>query len=97
MVNDDFKFETVTELYNRLIPALKSKNKELSREGFFYIREIDIWNYLIQNKWRNKRDLRLFELVNDIFDCDGLKVAKFVKEHNSDFNRYNDGNDLNAG
>ena len=43
----DIEFSSKEELYQRVKPALKAKTMELKRVGYSYIREIDIWNYLI--------------------------------------------------
>ena len=53
-------FTNLKELYDRLIPALKSKKDELIRLGCNYIEEIDIWNYLKEKRWKNSYNLLLF-------------------------------------
>ena len=45
-VMNDIKFTSMNDLYKRLLPALKSKKKELTKAGFPYIKEEDIWEYL---------------------------------------------------
>ena len=53
----DIKFETLEELYKRIKPALITKKNEMHRDGYIYIKEEDIWNYLkkqtLINLWKN--------------------------------------------
>ena len=42
----DVSISSLTELYERLKPALISKKEEMKRLGYPYIKEEDIWNYL---------------------------------------------------
>ena len=42
----DIEFNSLEELYKRLKPALKTKTSEMHRNGFRYIKEEDVWNYL---------------------------------------------------
>lgn len=45
-MNNDIKFKNLNDLYNRILPALRSKIKEIKKEGLKYIHEEDIWNFL---------------------------------------------------
>ncbi len=74
------KINTINELYKRLTPALRMKSSEVNRMCKSRLTNIDIWNYLIVNKWKNKKDLRLYELVSDILDCDSLEIIKYTRE-----------------
>lgn len=76
----DIEFKSVFELYNRIKPALASKIKELKREKYDYIKEEDIWNYLIKNKWSSANGLVLCDVVDDILHVENKKIDKFVKE-----------------
>lgn len=64
MVSENFK--TLKDLYIRVLPALKSKVKELKDKNILFVTEEDIWNYLKNNEWDSKTDLTLFDVVNDI-------------------------------
>ena len=55
----DIEFDSVLDLYNRVKPALRTKLKELKREKYDYIKEEDVWNYLIKTKWSNAHGLVL--------------------------------------
>ena len=77
---EDIEFDSVFDLYNRVKPALNSKIKELKREKFDYIKEEDIWNFLIQNKWSKDKGLVLCDVVDDILHVDIKKLDKYVKD-----------------
>ncbi|MFA5409891.1 MAG: post-transcriptional regulator, partial [Bacilli bacterium] len=62
------EFKSLSELYNRIKPALVSKNNDLKRIGINYVKEEDIWNYLKETKWVQTSDLSLSEMVSDIFN-----------------------------
>jgi hypothetical protein len=77
---DDFmEFNSLSELYARIKPALISKNSDLKRIGINYIKEEDIWNYLKETKWVKTSNLSLSEMVNDIFNLSTDAVDKYVK------------------
>ncbi len=77
-MNDSIEFKDVKELYNRVLPALYSKTKELKGLGYKYINEKDIWNYLVSSDWKNKKDLQLNDLISDILYCDNNKLNDYV-------------------
>lgn len=77
---EDIEFDSVFDLYKRVKPALNSKIKELKREKFDYIKEEDIWNFLIQNKWSKDKGLVLCDVVDDILHVDIKKLDKYVKD-----------------
>ena len=76
----EINFSSKEELYKRVEPALHSKVDELKRCGFTYIREADIWNYLIESKWLKSYNLALSDIVNDILNTDNYKIDKYLKE-----------------
>ncbi len=61
------KFDSISDLYNKVLPALKTKKSEFKREKLNYD-EIDIWNYCVKYKWANKSDLRMYEVIDDILN-----------------------------
>lgn len=77
-MNDEISFSSLKELYNRVLPALYSKSKELYNLGFNYINEKDIWNYLVESKWSNRVNLELHELISDIIHCDNYVLKDYV-------------------
>lgn len=73
---DEEKFETINDLYKKILPALKTRSEELKRKKV-YISPIDIWVYCTNNIWKNKKDLRMYELVSDILYVDEVKLKKY--------------------
>lgn len=66
----DIKFESINDLYNRVLPALKTKKREFKRKGIIIL-EKELFNYLVNTKWSKTNDLSLNEIVNDILSYDG--------------------------
>ena len=66
-MNDEF--HSIEELYQRVLPALRTKVHELSKKGFSFVVEKDIWNLLME-KWKNSKGLTLFDIVDDILHLD---------------------------
>lgn len=77
-MNEAIEFKTIEELYKRLKPALYSKTSELKRKGIDYIKEEDIWNYLMSNDWKMKSNLTLAEMTSDILYLDDSKITTYV-------------------
>ncbi len=77
-MSDNIEFRTKEELYNRVVPALSTKVSELRRMGFKYIKERDVWDYLVENEWRTKKNLELHNLINDILFIDNKKINEYV-------------------
>ncbi len=82
MAQTEEKFNSLTELYNRLLPALKVKCEELAKEKL-KVEANDIWAYCLKCKWQSRKDLRIYELVDDILNVDAYKISLFLK------NKYN--------
>lgn len=68
------EFNTKEELFDRVKPALRIKEKDLKKLGFLNITGLDVWNYLIESKWSKSKNLVLSDIVDDILnvDIDGL-------------------------
>lgn len=76
----DIEFNSLKELYDRLLPALNTKVTELKRYDLDYIKVEDIWNYLRLSKWSKANNLLLYQMVDDILNLDNEKIDEFVKE-----------------
>ena len=76
----DIEFNSIKELYERLLPALNTKIAELKRYDLDYIKKEDIWNYLKMTKWEKATDLKLYQMVDDILNLDNDKIDNYVKE-----------------
>ena len=76
----DIQFETLEELYKRIKPALITKKNEMHRDGYIYIKEEDIWNYLKEIKWKDAKGLSLYDMTSDILNTDNIIIDNYLKE-----------------
>ncbi|HOZ89070.1 MAG TPA: post-transcriptional regulator [Bacilli bacterium] len=67
---EEVNFNSLSELYIRIYPALSAKTHELHLLGFKSLNEDQIWRFLTTNKWPNTLDLTLNQIINDIFNLD---------------------------
>lgn len=74
---EDIIFNSLDELHHRLMPALRSKCKILSKSGYSYIKEDHVWNFMIKSKWEDQASLALCDMVNDILHTDNLEISDF--------------------
>lgn len=74
------EFSSITDLYNRLVPALNAKVMELKRNDIDYVKKEDIWNYLKIVKWKNSSNLLLHQMVDDILNIDYVLLENYVKK-----------------
>ena len=81
---NNIRFNSLEELYNRLIPAMETKVNELKSRGIKYINTSDIWEYLKKDKWKNSRNLTLSDCVDDILNTDDEDYKKYIKEKMKD-------------
>lgn len=72
------KFSSVADLYNRVLPALKSKRKEFQMNNLGFITEKEIWNYLREKNWSKKANLTLFDIVNDILNMSEKEILEYI-------------------
>lgn len=79
-MDNPIEFKSAKELYDRVLPALYSKVKEVRNLGFKYITEKDIWNYLVNSTWKTKRNLQLHDLISDILYVDNYKLNDYVMD-----------------
>ena len=80
--NQTDKFSDIHELYQRLLPALKTKTDELKRAKIFNITTKNIWDYCVKNIWSKKKDLRLYEMVDNILNIDVLDIITLSRNNN---------------
>lgn len=76
----DVTFTSEHELYDRIIPALRTKKEEMRRNGYSYIKEEDIWNYLKEVKWKQSKGLELCEMVSDVLNTEEVYVDRYLRE-----------------
>ena len=77
----DIEFSSVKELYDRLTPALKTKEQELKRNNINYIKKEDICNYLKITKWKGAKNLLLHQMVDDILNVDYVLLKNYVEDN----------------
>lgn len=58
------------ELYKKLIPVLKVKERLIKASNVNDININDIWHYLAINKWKYSTNLTISDIVNDIITID---------------------------
>lgn len=80
-------FTTLSELYNRVQPALDCKVDEIKRGQIKYISKEDIWNFLKLNVWNYKNNLTLDEMVDDILNVSTDKLDRYVKREMKNYKR----------
>jgi hypothetical protein len=93
IMESKLEFKSLNELYNRVLPALYSKVNELKRQGYKYVTEKDIWNYLVVSNWKNKNDLQLHELISDILYADNYRINEYVMERMNKLKTSSDNSD----
>lgn len=74
------EFTTLEQLYRRIKPALTAKANEMRMQGYNYIKEEDIWNYLKEVKWINSKNLLLFEMVRDILNVENNIIDDYLRK-----------------
>ena len=79
-MDNKLEFRTKEELYNRVLPALYSKLKEVRKMGYKFVTEKDIWNYLVENEWKKRTNLELYDLINDILYVENYKLNEYVTD-----------------
>ena len=76
MVDEDFR--SVSELYIRVLPALRIKKKELARNQMKFINEKDIWSCLRDKYWRKEASLTLYDIVNSILNLKEEEILEYM-------------------
>lgn len=75
----NMNFNSLTELYNKLFPVLKTKVNEMKLRGISYISEKDIWNYQ-KEKWTTSTNLSFSDMVNDILNTQNKEYEDYLKK-----------------
>ena len=91
-MDNPIEFKSAKELYNRVLPALYSKVKELRGLGYKNIHEEDIWNYLVESNWKKKHDLQLCDLISDILFANNIEINNYVTNRMQRVTTQNDNN-----
>lgn len=83
----ELEFNSLQELYNRLKPALRTKQAEMRRNGYEYIKIEDIWNFFQELKWKRAKDLNLYDMVSDILNTNNELIDRYFKQKLNSVNR----------
>lgn len=83
----ELEFSSLEELFNHIKPALKTKQSEMKRNGYDYIKIEDIWNYFKEVKWKKANDLSISEMVSDIFNTSDMQIDLYLKQKLNLMNR----------
>lgn len=70
------EYKNQLELYQKLVPVFKVKERLINISQNNDVTINDIWHYLAINKWRNSINLTLADIVNDIINIDVDIVKK---------------------
>ena len=76
----DITFNSTKELYDRIMPALRTKREEMRRHGYSYIKDEDVWNYLKEVKWVKANNLSLAEMVSDVLNTEDAYIDSYLRE-----------------
>lgn len=77
---EEIVFKSQQELYERIRPALRSKKKLLSSDGYKKIKESDIWDYMRNKIWVDSYGLELCDMVDDILHADNADIASYCHD-----------------
>lgn len=83
MAFENDKFNSISDLYKRILPALETKVSEFKRDNFSNVETLDIWNYCVNTKWKFKSDLRIYEIVDDILNIKINNLEEYIKSNKS--------------
>ena len=76
---DEIRFNSLNELYTRLLPAFNTVKNVLLKEGI-YVREIDLWNYFKESIWSQKSHLDLYIMVDEILHVDKNLLINYINK-----------------
>ncbi len=74
------EINSLRDLYNMVLPALKTRTNELKRNKINFINEKQIWHYLKENVWSEEENLTLFDMVSDILSVKEIDLIKYQNE-----------------
>ena len=72
------EINSLEDLYRLLLPALRTKKKEMHDLKHLYIKEEDIWEYMRQSVWMDAVDLTLSDMVDNILNTENDEIAAFM-------------------
>lgn len=82
MIYLELEFNSKEELFERIKPALNAKVYELHRLGYCNVTNEILWNYLIQYKWIQSKNLMLYDIIDDIMHVDKKLLSEYISKIN---------------
>jgi len=73
------KFTSLNSLYERLVPALRTRMHELHQKKLYFIKEEDIFQAIRINRWNDTRGLTLFDMVDDILNIEEEIILEYIR------------------
>lgn len=62
-------FNSLEELKQRMMPALRIRKKELKRQSI-HMTEEELWDYFANHYWKQASNLSLAKMVDDVLNND---------------------------
>ena len=59
---------------------MNCKIREMIKEKKEHLKKEDIWNFLMQSKWKDEKGITLAEMVDDILNLDNGMLLKYLNE-----------------
>ena len=81
------EFNSLQELYDRIKPALITKQSEMKRNGYNYIWLEDIWNFFKEVKWTKASNLDLWDMVADVLNTSDVMIDNYLRQKFNLINR----------
>lgn len=81
------KINSQKELFNRLLPALRTKKHELEASGIKIVNEYDIWNYNKSANWITSTELTIATMVDNILNTEDKYYEEYVINKMNKVNR----------
>lgn len=88
-MDDNFGIKNTVDLYRRLLPALKSKTREIEKLNNIKIKNEEVWNYLIKYKWDSVIGLKLSDMVDDILNINNNELIINIEKIKNSLESYN--------
>jgi len=79
---EEFKFNSLEDLYKKVLPALNTKVADLTRNNIKHIKENDIFDYLKKYYWVKSEKLSLGEIVHDILSTPNNELEAYYLKKN---------------
>ena len=72
------EYTSQKELYLKLLPVFKVKNRLIQKSNYKNLTNENIWHYLSKEKWSKSHNLTISDIVNDIITVELDKVNKYI-------------------